>query len=768
MRRLILIITICLMPTSSVLAVSQSDIDAAANDTNFYDPGYCGGSTDASTSTGSAVTSGSDNEQAIWNWLVGQGLSGAEAAGIMGNIEQESDFDPTIIQGGGDSNDPTAAGSGGWGLVQWTPGGKVLLDVSGAKATGSIDAIATQLQIMWWEAQGNGQWAGEGNTIAKVAAVTGNDDAAAEQVASIFVNDFEHAGIVGPRGADADSILALAKSKNWTNANATSSSGNFGPGGGTTTSSTTPTASSTTGATCCPSTATTNTLGTFASLTGDKAISGTFILGFDANTNKSDIEAVFKKYSPAGMYILNTTDAAAAGFNSTFYQALATDAGHPIITASDEEGLYTRYKYSFTFPSAGQMSTMSAAQVQAIGKQVGTAMAANGLNTDLAPVLDVGTGNNSDMHSQPGRTFGTNWMNVMGQAGAFADGLSTGGVKPVYKHFPGLGSSYGNTDTQSVTSPPLSQLEKSDLQPYAQLENQYGGAIMMDNAHVPGLTGGDVASTSAAAVSLLRNKYNFGGLVMSDDLIATGVGLPPDTALVKALQAGVDAPLEKYTSDAVLDSAIAKAKAAQVNTAAALKLLDGFVPQPPGATSGGTCTGAAAASGPFINPFPGGWIPNRLDMGYDGTFKGQIVAPFNGIIQFAGMTQGWNGSLMVVIKADTNPGLPTASLYFTEGVKPIVTSGQKVTAGTPIADPYPSPYGDAYATTPDGSGQIEWGVADSNAPQGSMPNTQAVIIGFPGTCSPSTASRAMVLAFYNFIKKAVPGAATQEQCAGAN
>ena len=40
-------------------------------------------------------------------------------------------------------------------------------------------------------------------------------------------------------------------------------------------------------------------------------------------------------------------------------------------------------------------------------------------------------------------------------------------------------------------------------------------------------------------------------------------------------------------------------------------------------------------AGSLTNPFPGGWTPGRLDMGYDGTFKGQIVAPFSGTITYA-------------------------------------------------------------------------------------------------------------------------------------
>lgn len=52
-----------------------------------------------------------ENAQAIWNYLTGAGLSANATAGILGNIEQES---------GGSATAGTM--SGGYGLIQWTPG----------------------------------------------------------------------------------------------------------------------------------------------------------------------------------------------------------------------------------------------------------------------------------------------------------------------------------------------------------------------------------------------------------------------------------------------------------------------------------------------------------------------------------------------------------------------------------------------------------------------------------------------------------------------
>jgi hypothetical protein len=115
--------------------------------------------------------------------------------------------------------------------------------------------------------------------------------------------------------------------------------------------------------------------------------------------------------------------------------------------------------------------------------------------------------------------------------------------------------------------------------------------------------------------------------------------------------------------------------------------------------------------GGLISPFPLGWVPNRLDMGYDGTFTGAIVAPFSGTITYAARSfSNWGG--YIELKADhAIPGLESDTLYFAEGLAPAAKTGQHVTAGQVIAVAAPSPYGDAYATTSGGAGQIEWGPA---------------------------------------------------------
>ncbi|MBP9761445.1 hypothetical protein KBD11_00035 [Candidatus Saccharibacteria bacterium] len=116
-----------------------------------------GGGTDwipfASTGCGESGVNltGKDIPELVWNYFYGQLQNDNLAAAVWGNIKQESQFVPNVVEGGERSNDPRDAGTAGWGLVQWTPGAKVLDVQKKAKITGPIYEATTQVQIVWWE-----------------------------------------------------------------------------------------------------------------------------------------------------------------------------------------------------------------------------------------------------------------------------------------------------------------------------------------------------------------------------------------------------------------------------------------------------------------------------------------------------------------------------------------------------------------------------------------------------------------------------------------
>lgn len=100
--------------------------------------------------------SGKDNVQKVFNFFVGKGLNGLQAAAIIGNLEQES----------GDKVSPTAvnSSSGAYGIAQWLGGrkdtlfnyadtGKLPTDKDSDKPAPKRDKsdLGLQLDYFWWE-----------------------------------------------------------------------------------------------------------------------------------------------------------------------------------------------------------------------------------------------------------------------------------------------------------------------------------------------------------------------------------------------------------------------------------------------------------------------------------------------------------------------------------------------------------------------------------------------------------------------------------------
>lgn len=109
-KYLALIGVICFSLFGRVLAQS-SPYDLIAP---FYDPNSGGGGSCATTNL-----VGSDQVQQAFNFLVGKGLSKEAAAGILGNLKQESGIDPSSEQTAGAWEDMSDDYNHAVGLAQW-------------------------------------------------------------------------------------------------------------------------------------------------------------------------------------------------------------------------------------------------------------------------------------------------------------------------------------------------------------------------------------------------------------------------------------------------------------------------------------------------------------------------------------------------------------------------------------------------------------------------------------------------------------------------
>lgn len=219
-------------------------------------------------------------------------------------------------------------------------------------------------------------------------------------------------------------------------------------------------------------------------------------------------------------------------------------AGLPLLTAVDEEGGRVQRIDALdgTTPSARTLAaTSDPGRVRELGLRRGRQLSARGVNVDLAPVADVSDAPAKSVIGD--RSFSADPAVVSRYAGAFADGLREAGVIPVLKHFPGHGRASGDSHSELPRTPPLAELEDRDLEPYEALLPAGAPVVMLGHLDVPGLTGGLPASLSAAAYRLLREKYRFDGVAMTDDLGAMRAitdRFSPAEAAERALAAGAD------------------------------------------------------------------------------------------------------------------------------------------------------------------------------------------------------------------------------------
>lgn len=278
-------------------------------------------------------------------------------------------------------------------------------------------------------------------------------------------------------------------------------------------------------------------------------------------TGTDDARAVVDTQHVGGIMIGSWTDLSIMG--APLADIAASAGPLPLAVSVDEEGGRVSRLAALigSQPSPRVLAqTKTPAEVRDIAFQRGQAMRGLGITIDFAPVVDVTTESDDEVIGD--RSFGSDPAQVVDFAGAYAQGLRDAGVLPVLKHFPGHGHASGDSHEGGVVTPPLADLEASDLVPYRTLTTQVPVAVMVGHMQVPGLTGDDPASLSPAAYGLLRSgNYGgpgFGGVVFSDDLSSMGAinqryGVAD--AVLRALQAGADVGLWVTTDEvpAVLD-----------------------------------------------------------------------------------------------------------------------------------------------------------------------------------------------------------------------
>jgi beta-N-acetylhexosaminidase len=227
--------------------------------------------------------------------------------------------------------------------------------------------------------------------------------------------------------------------------------------------------------------------------------------------------------------------------------ALQRRSAIPLFVAIDQEGgRVNRLKPKYGFPPS--LSQRAVGRIDAIDSTTAAAnrtartLADAGLTLNFAPVLDLEANPSNPVIAKLERSFSADPALVAKHGRAMIDAFHARGIFCAVKHFPGHGSSAGDTHEGFVDV--TESWTHRELEPFGTLIHE-GRCDMVMTAHIVNRRLDPVYPSTLSAriiTGLLRDSLGFQGVVVSDDLqmkaISEHFGF--DEAIRLAVLAGVD------------------------------------------------------------------------------------------------------------------------------------------------------------------------------------------------------------------------------------
>lgn len=243
-------------------------------------------------------------------------------------------------------------------------------------------------------------------------------------------------------------------------------------------------------------------------------------------------------------------------------QVIARDAGHlqPLFVGIDQEnGLVTRISPPVASQMPGPMTLGAAGSIESahrVAAATGKMLRHFGININYAPVGDI---NSEPLNPVIGvRSPGDDADMVSQFALACARGLRECRVAPCIKHFPG----HGDTAVDSHYGLPSidksrKELDQTELVPFRTAAADGIEMVMTAHISLPQLGGSNLPATlSPEALGILRNEFQYDGVIMTDCLEMDGIRATYGTVegALMAFQAGADNVMICHTFEVQADA----------------------------------------------------------------------------------------------------------------------------------------------------------------------------------------------------------------------
>jgi len=301
----------------------------------------------------------------------------------------------------------------------------------------------------------------------------------------------------------------------------------------------------------------------------DEKIAQMLIVYYIGDEYDENLSNIIKEVKPGG-FILMSDNITTYDRTLNFVKGMQNDSDIPMIISTDEEGGSVQRIKGIRDISVTDIYYLGQTKDKNLAYKVGEIIANElrtiGVNLTYAPVMDIYSNPNNTVIGK--RSFGSDPNTVYDMATSLRNGIEDNLVNTCIKHFPG----HGDTETDSHFETPiinktLDELENSDLLPFIKSINDTN-MIMVGHIALPKITNSSIpASLSKEIVTdLLKNKYNYKGLVITDALNMRSLtdNYSDKEIYTMAINAGVDLLLMpngsknaiKYIKEAIDDEEI--------------------------------------------------------------------------------------------------------------------------------------------------------------------------------------------------------------------
>lgn len=202
---------------------------------------------------------------------------------------------------------------------------------------------------------------------------------------------------------------------------------------------------------------------------------------------------------------------------------------------------------AFQVEKIGSMQSLAASGDEetafTAGKTIGSYLHRIGFNLDFAPVADVLTNPSNSIIGN--RSFGSDAEVVSNMAAAYAGGLRSENVIPVYKHFPGHGGTREDSHKEyAYSTKDKTGLYEAELVPFRSAAEEGIECIMVGHISVPAITGDDTPATLSQELveGILREELGYEGVVITDAMAMGAISehYSSGDAAIRAINAGCD------------------------------------------------------------------------------------------------------------------------------------------------------------------------------------------------------------------------------------